>query len=57
MTILSPAPQASRLMIEMEGTHCSPMPGSFFRLPWNLPQSNNGFVYVSKPEGQQTQQT
>ena len=57
LTIPSRIPQASRVMIEMEGTHCSPMPASFFRLPWNLPHSNNGFVYVSKPEGQQTQQT
>ncbi|XP_043198973.1 phosphatidylserine lipase ABHD16A-like [Amphibalanus amphitrite] len=45
---------ASRLMIEMEGTHCSPMSGSFFRLPWNLPQGTNGFVYLNKPGDGQT---
>ena len=49
-------PQASRLMIEMEGTHCSPMPGAFFRLPWSLPQSTNGFVYLNKPGDNQQQQ-
>ena len=43
-------------MIEMEGTHCSPMPGSFFRLPWSPPQATNGFVYLSKPgDGQPAQ--
>lgn len=46
---------ASKLMIEMEGTHCSPMPGSFFRLPWCLPQSANGFVYLTKPGDGQPQ--
>lgn len=33
-------------LLDYKSTHCTPLPADHFRLPWNIPSVENGFIFT-----------
>lgn len=33
-------------LIDYKSTHCTPLPTDYFRIPWDVPNVENGFIFT-----------
>lgn len=33
-------------LVDYNSTHCTPLPAEYFRQPWDMPSTENGFIFT-----------